>query len=79
MELPVYLQAQRLDFYQCIIKTFNTLFQTLDVAKSYYSCEDMEGVALENEGSSITLRYVPLHCICFNDYVYVVLIGKKGH
>jgi len=39
----------------------------------------MEGVALENEGSSAALRYVPLRCIRFNDYVYVVLIGKKEH
>ncbi|XP_065916878.1 uncharacterized protein [Dysidea avara] len=28
--------------------------KTLEVAKSYYSCEDMEGVALENEGGSGT-------------------------
>jgi len=29
----------------------------VEVAKSYYSCGDMEGVALENEGGSRIARY----------------------
>jgi len=33
------------------------LIQTVEVGKSYYSCEDMEGVALENDGRSRAKRY----------------------
>jgi len=59
----------------------------VEVAKSYYSCEDMEGVALENEGSSGTVRYIiGCHVIFMNAYyvlllllLLLVLIGIRGH
>jgi len=32
-------------------------FQTVEHARAYYACEDLEGVLLENEGGSSTSRY----------------------
>ena len=32
-------------------------FQTVELAKSYYSCESIEGVSLENEGGGGTARW----------------------
>lgn len=33
-----------------------SLFQTVELAKSYYSCESIEGLSLENEGGGGTAR-----------------------
>ena len=32
-------------------------FQTVELAKSYYSCESIEGLSLENEGGGGTARW----------------------
>ena len=58
-----YLKAQRFDFDHHITKTLNVLIQAVRVAESYYSCENIEGVALENEGTSNVATYVLLCCL----------------
>jgi len=44
-----------------VISYFNSLIQTIAVAKSYYSCNNTEGVALENEGTANIASYVLLY------------------
>ena len=60
MDDMAYLKAQRFDFQHHNIK-INVLIQAVEVAKSYYSCNDIEGVALENEGTSSVATYVPIN------------------
>ena len=45
------------------IKLYCITLQTTNVTRSYYSCEDIEGVYLENEGGSGTLKYC-VHLLC---------------
>ena len=55
---PVHSQVQRYpNSYIRKPSPFNVLpFQTLALARSYYSCDSIEGVYLENQGGSGTAR-----------------------
>ena len=44
-----------------VVSYFNSLIQAVAVAKSYYSCNNIEGVALENEGAANIATYVLLY------------------
>ena len=61
-----------------LLKSFLYHIQTIEVAKAYYSCDDIEGILLENEGGSGTLRYMPtdiesVYCISSYNLLYYML------
>ena len=57
-----------------IIKNIHVILQTVAAAKLYYSCEDIEGVYLENEGGG----EIPLYVKSFL-YPFVIFKFASSH